>query len=401
MHFDDWYKKQVTLRWGTVRLDLDAAQELFSSHEVDSGSLFLLRSLAHAEYPHSGRCLDYGCGYGILGLAWKASCPEWDITLVDRDALAVEFSAHNAQRLGYEVDCIGGLDPFDQAGPGYDLLLWNVPGKAGASVLAELMADSLDVLTPGGLLALVVVHPLTETLRTVAANRDEFTIEHDERGPEHTVLHVRRTNGTPQAKAEAFARGVFDREPISVDHAGVSYALTPVIGLPQYDGPNHPTLLMMDALAGLAAHPMAEIICIRPGTGHLPMAAAMLWPAAAFTLVDRDLLALKASSRAVTQHCGSVGRIETVLVPDLSDVNMAEGTFDLATIMIDHQIRPPVMQRLLDDLVRLSASGARLVFGGGSTEVSRILALARKRPELKMRDREKRKGFSAVIVHRR
>lgn len=30
-----------------------------------------------------------------------------------------------------------------------------------------------------------------------------------------------------------------------------------------------------------------------------------------------------------------------------------------------------------------------------------MLSLARKRPELKMRDREKRKGFSAVIVHRR
>lgn len=354
VHFDDWYKKQVTLRWGTVRFDLDVAQELFSSHEVDSGSLFLLRSLAHAEYPHSGRCLDYGCGYGILGLVWKASYPAWEITLVDRDALAVEFSAHNAQRLGYEVDCTGGLAPVDRVGTGYDLLLWNVPGKAGASVLAELMADSLDVLTPGGLLALVVVHPLTETLRTVAANRDEFTIEHDERGPEHTVLHVRRTNGTPQAKAEAFARGVFDREPISVDHAGLSYALTPVIGLPQYDGPNHPTLLMMDALAGLAAHPVTGFICIRSGTGHLPTAAATLWPGAAFTLVDRDLLALKASLRALTQHGASADRIETVFAPDLSDVNAPKGTFDLAIVMIDHQMRPPVMQRLLDDLVRLS-----------------------------------------------
>ena len=176
MHFDDWYKKQVTLRWGDLRFDLDVAQELFSSHEVDSGSLLLLRSLAHPQFPRDGRCLDYGCGYGILGIAWKASHPDWDVTLVDREALAVAFSAHNAQRLGYEVDCIGGLDPLDREGSGYDLLLWNVPGKAGAPVLAELMADSLDALALGGLLALVVVHPLNEDAEN---RRHESSRVHD------------------------------------------------------------------------------------------------------------------------------------------------------------------------------------------------------------------------------
>jgi len=401
VHFDDWYKKQVTLRLGNVRFDLDVAQELFSSHEVDSGSLLLLRSLAHAHFPRDGRCLDYGCGYGILGLAWKASFPEWDVTLVDRDALAVAFSAHNARKLGYPGDCIGGLVPLDQAGTGYDLLLWNVPGKAGEPVLAELMADSLDVLAPGGLLGLVVVHPLTDTLRTVAANRAEFTIEYEEQGPEHTVLHIRRTSGNPQPKAEAFTRGVFDREPISVDHAGYAYSLTPVIGLPQYDGPNHPTLLMMDALAGLAAYPMTDIICIRPGTGHLPMAASLLWSGAAFTLVDRDLLALKASSRALSERSGNADRIMTELSPDLDGLALGAGTFDLAIVMIDHQMRPPVMRRLLEDIEPLLRSGSRLAFGGGSTEVSRMLSLARKRPELKIRDREKRKGFSATVINSR
>ena len=400
MHFEDWYKKQVTLRWGNVRFDLDVAQELFSSHEVDSGSLLLLRSLVLTEFPRVGRCLDYGCGYGILGLAWKTSLPEWDVTLVDRDALAVAFSAHNAQRIGYAVNCVGGLDPVDRVGTGYDLLLWNVPGKAGALVLAELMADSLDTLAPNGLLALVVVHPLAETLRTVTGARSQFTIEHDERGHEHTVLHVRRMIGTPQVKASAFARGVFDREPVAVDHAGLSYALTPVIGLPQYDGPNQPTLLMMDALAGLTDLRLSNVICVRPGTGHLPMAAATLWPESAIALVDRDLLALKASTRALTQRRGSAP-ITTEFSPDLSDVNETEGTYDLATVLIDHQMRAPVMLRLLDDLVRLSAPGARLVFGGSSTEVSRMLVLLKRQPSLRLRSRTRRKGASMAVIERR
>lgn len=401
MHFEDWYKKQVTLRWGSVRFELDVAQELFSSHEVDSGSMLLLRSLTPTAFPLTGRCLDYGCGYGVLGLAWKAFLPTWDVTLIDRDALAVAFSAHNAQRLKYTVDCVGGLDPIDQIGTGYDLLLWNVPGKAGAPVLADLMADSLNVLAPGGLLALVVVHPLAEVLRAAAATRAEFRIERDEQGSEHTVLHVRRLHGVSEPKADAFARGVFDREPITVDFGGIAYEMAPVIGLPQYDGPNHPTQLMMNALAGLTDLRVSKVICVRPGTGHLPMAVATLWPDVALTLVDRDLLAIKASRRALTQHRESAGPITTEFAPDLRQLNAAEGPFEFAIVSIDHQMRPPVMRRLLDDLVRLSASGAQLVFGGESTEVSRMLALSRKRSDLKMRDREKRKGFSAMVINSR
>jgi 16S rRNA (guanine1207-N2)-methyltransferase len=401
VHFDDWYKKQVSLRWGNIRFELDVPQELFSSHEVDSGSLLLLRTLDTLQLGERGHCLDYGCGYGVLGLALKALRPEWEVVLVDRDALAVEFSNHNSARLDAPVTSLGGLDPLDPKSTGYDLLLWNVPGKAGASVLAELLVDSLDVLASEGLLALVVVHPLAETLREVAAKRADFTIELDERGPEHTLLHVRRVNGTPTPKPEAFERGVFDRETITVDRGDYSYGMTPVIGLPQYDGPDQPTLLMMDALASMAQSPITDIICIRPGVGHLPMAVASLWPAATFTLVDRDFLALKASSRALSERRGNGDRIVTEFSPDLSEVNVTGSAFDLVTVMLDHQTRAPVMNRLLDDLVRLSASGARLVFGGGSTEVSRMLAVARKRPELKIRDREKRKGFSAMVINSR
>ncbi len=401
VHFEDWYKKQVTLRWGNVRFDLDVAQELFSSHEVDSGSMLLLRSLANTEFPRNGRCLDYGCGYGILGLAWKAFLPEWDVMLVDRDALAVGLSTHNAQRLGYTVDCVGGLDPIDRAGVGYDLLLWNVPGKAGAPVLAELMVDSLDALAPNGLLALVVVHPLTGTLRDIAANRDEFAIEHDEHGPEHTVLHVRRMLGTPQAKASAFARGVFDREPVAVDRSGLSYALTPVIGLPQYDGPNHPTQLMMDALTGLTNLRLSNVICVRPGAGHLPTAVARLWPEPAITLVDRDLLAIKASSRALAQGGEHAARVTAAFASDLSDFNETEGTYDLAIVMLDHQMRAPVMRRLLDDLIGMSTPNARFVFGGSSTEVSRIIALLKRQPSLRLRSRTRRKGASMAVIERR
>ncbi|MGN6484620.1 MAG: methyltransferase, partial [Thermomicrobiales bacterium] len=247
MYFTDWFKKDVMLRWHDGMWPLAVAQELFSSHEVDGGSLLLLRSLDVDALPEQGRCLDYGCGYGVLGLAIGAVRPAWEIVLVDRDALAVAFSEHNARTLGIAARGSDALDPLDAGDgqPGYDLLLWNVPGKAGASVLARLTGAALDVLAPQGVLALVIVHPLAETVRSAIAGREDIAIVHESAGSEHTVIHARRIGGKPAGSADGFAAGVFDREPIEVVYGDIDYGLAPVIGLPQYDGPNQASLMVM------------------------------------------------------------------------------------------------------------------------------------------------------------
>jgi len=75
MNRERWYKKQVDLVWRGQRLSLAVAQELFSSHDVDAGSKLLLRSLDPDQFPDAGRAIDFGCGYGVLGLAWQQAKP--------------------------------------------------------------------------------------------------------------------------------------------------------------------------------------------------------------------------------------------------------------------------------------------------------------------------------------
>src|SRR5680860_285001 len=138
MKHERWYKKDVTLTWNTRRTTYAVAQELFSSHDVDSGSKLLLRSLDVTILAEQGFAFDFGCGYGVLGLALREALPGWTVELVDRDALAVAFSRWNAERLGFDdgsVTCtVGfGLDMAPESG--CDLILWNVPGKAGEPVL--------------------------------------------------------------------------------------------------------------------------------------------------------------------------------------------------------------------------------------------------------------------------
>ena len=400
MYLADWYKKDVVLRWQGGSWSFAVAQELFSSHEVDSGSLLLLKSLDIEALPERGRCLDYGCGYGVLGLAVGALRPAWEIVLIDRDALAVAFGEHNAGKLGLRACCLTALDPVesDPGTPGYDLLLWNVPGKAGAGVLARLTGEALDVLAPGAILALVVVHPLADTIRDAIRARDDVAVVHEHAGREHTVIHARRVAGIPLGSRDGFAEGVFDREAIEVVYGDLAYGLVPVVGLPQYDGPDQASLLVIDALQSLAlaADGDARAIVVRPGVGHIPMAVRGRWRDASLTLVDRDLLALRASERAL----GKGAPISMFASPDFERIDTGL-PFDLAIATIPDQMRPPVMARLLDDLTARTKPGGWMLVGGDSTEVSRFAGLARKRSGLRVRDQRKRRGVSIAVVERR
>lgn len=400
MYLEDWYKKDVVLRWQEGTWPIAVAQELFSSHEVDSGSLLLLRSLHVDDLSERGNCLDYGCGYGVLGLAIGAIRPGWQIVSIDRDALAVAFSQHNATMLGIPAKCECALDPLDLTArqDGYDLVLWNVPGKVGAPVIASLTDEVLDVLSPGGTLALVIVHPLADVTRAAIAAREDIAIVHESRGSDHTLIHARRIAGTPAGSRDAFIEGVFDRQAVPVAYGDVAYRLVPVIGLPQYDGPDLATLMAMDAFASLPSDAWLNphVAIVRPGVGHLPMAVRFRWPDAPLVLVDRDELALRSSARAL----GAGGGVERNAAADFDGIEL-DSPLDLAIVMVPDQMRPPVMARLLDDLAQRMSPGGRMVIGGDSTEVSRFAGLAKKRPAVRVRDQRKRRGASAAIIERR
>jgi 16S rRNA G1207 methylase RsmC len=385
----DWLKKEVPFHWEGHRFGFVVAQELFSSHTVDSGTMLLLRSLDPAVLPESGVAVDFGCGYGVLGIAVKAARPGLKMTLIDRDWLAVAFSQWNAERLGIDVTCRGGLgvDGFDTP---VNLVLWNVPGKAGADVLQRLTRQIGDRLAPGGMLALVVVHPLARDLESVAIERQDLEIEHESAGPEHTVFHIRKVDGAAAVlHGEAFREGTFDRAPETVDTGLISYTFRPVVGLPMYEGPDHATVLLTDAIEGVRRESLDRAVCLYTGQGHVPMYLRARWPGVRLTIVDRDALAIAATRRAV----GTCDAVPGVSIPP-------GVVADVACAMIPDQTRAPVMHRMFDEMLAAIPVGGHLAVRGGSTEVSRFLAMARKEPALKIRGKDKTKGFSAAIWER-
>ena len=167
---DPHYKKTVTLEHGGRRLALRVAQELFSSHEVDVGTRLLLRTLGGPEHRGHRLVLDLGCGYGPLGLGLAAAEAGRTVHLVDRDALAVEYTLQNAAANGLDgVQAYGSLGYADVRASGFDLIVSNVPAKAGPPVVEHFLLDAAGVLAPGGLVAVVVIASLQDGDRPTLA----------------------------------------------------------------------------------------------------------------------------------------------------------------------------------------------------------------------------------------
>jgi len=394
------FKKTVTLDHGGRRLELGVAQELFSSHEVDVGTRLLLRTLAGPEHASRRRVLDLGCGYGPLGLALRAAAADRVVHLVDRDALAVEYSRENAARNRLDdVEVYGSLGYADVRGSGFDLIVSNIPAKAGPPVIEQLLLGGAGLLAPGGLVAVVVIAPLRASVTAVLEGAPEVEVVFRRATASYAVVHYRfRDRPAPAAAPDNL--GVYERGRLTVTHAGASVRLRTAWGLPEFDSLGVPTRLVADALLRPAGRPPRTALVLHPGQGHLP---CLLWAGrrpAELRLVDRDLLALRFSQANLAANGCPVERVATAHRVGTDPAAAADA--DLVVAMLRPKEPPEATAATLRELVAVVPRGATVVVGGGSTAVTRGLAAldAAKLP-FRTLDRRRSRGASAVALERR
>ncbi|HOO87354.1 MAG TPA: methyltransferase, partial [Synergistales bacterium] len=106
--------------------------------------------------PFSGmKILDVGCGTGVLSLAMYSQYPDADILAVDRDALALAFTEMNCRENGFQIttaSSLGCAGVFDRT---FDLVMSNIPAKAGLPVIATMLTDFSRLAGPKGTAAVV------------------------------------------------------------------------------------------------------------------------------------------------------------------------------------------------------------------------------------------------------
>ena len=142
---------EVAYRGHSLHFETDRG--VFSRTELDRGTEVLLDALPETV---SGRVLDMGCGWGVIGVAVGKHWPDAVITMADINQRACGLSRKNAQLNGVQAEVVES-DGYEKVlGRAFDLILQNPPIRAGKAVIYQMFADASSCLAENGELWLVI-----------------------------------------------------------------------------------------------------------------------------------------------------------------------------------------------------------------------------------------------------
>ena len=399
---DVYFKKTIDFYHGGQTLQFHVSQDLFSSHQIDFGTARLLRSLDETQTFH--KILDLGCGYGPLGLTLKKMNAESIVHLVDRDALAVEYTRQNAALNQIaDVFVYGSLGYDDVQAQDFDLIISNIPGKAGETVIASLLRDACHFLKPDGLVAIVVVAPLETTVANILDDPDiEIVFQETRSG--HAIFHYRFSEvyrDKLRPFENSFAAGLYHREAVTISAGNLTFPMQTARGLPEFDTLSYRTELMIEGLFALRGSKIDHLIVFNPGQGHIPL---VLWklarPTTAITLVDRDLLSLRYTRYNLIQNGCPESQITTAYQVGLSP--QAEGqVVDLIAGIVREEEGPAAAELLVQQAAAQLAPGGTLWVTAGSTPVTRLEKAVQSGKQWRVEKRKRDKRISLLVMRRK
>lgn len=136
----------ATLRGRQFRFRTDAG--IFSPGRIDKGTQLLIETM---DLPPSGLFLDWGCGYGPIGIVAATLSPRAFVMLAEVNERAVQCARENlrANHVDNAWVCAGD---FFEIVPDYtyDVILTNPPVRMGNEVVFRLIRESALSLRPGG-----------------------------------------------------------------------------------------------------------------------------------------------------------------------------------------------------------------------------------------------------------
>lgn len=402
MQIEKYVLKVVPLRFRGADLNFELSHALFSSFDIDVGSRLLLKLVGkHIEPETVSRIIDIGSGVGVLGIACTRGYPGSSVAFRDRDALALAFTGRNARLNKVKPVALEHalfLDGLE--GASFDLVLCNVPAKAGVLPLDNFFKDLPGLLSDKGNAAVVVVNTIAEAAKeSILAGGGDIWMAEEASG--HTALLFRRgvaihgsqaatINVDANSNANSAAWNVRERSEAMTKLGSVRYRFKGYWGLPEFDTPSFSTVLAAELSDSLfTGGQLRRVAVINPGPGRL---ACFIRTRARcrIDLCGRDALALAASERNLDLNWpGDAGREGTkqgsgsgrLVVASMND--LPDSAYDLVVEFADLTPRVDTTTDMWTGAQRLLKNGGFYISVMPSTAFDRF-------------ERRKTKGFSKL-----
>lgn len=157
---------------------------IFSPRAIDDGSIMLLKYL---DITATDKCLDLGCGYGVLGLTMAKMAPQGETLMVDKDYVAVDYANQNAklnQTANAHARLSNGFSEVKEKD--FNVIVSNIPAKVGNELLYIFLNDAYQRLAPGGRFYVVTITGLRDFMKK--AFKEVFgNYKKHKQGPAYTV----------------------------------------------------------------------------------------------------------------------------------------------------------------------------------------------------------------------
>jgi hypothetical protein len=447
LQITSYISKEVSFKFRGNDFHFGLSQCLFSSADVDSGTRFLLRILSRVldEAAAEGKpppryVLDAGCGAGIIGICAAGAIMAMGggvrVRAQDRDDLARLVTSYNAGKNRIPPSVLEARTEPLLAGPGdvrWDLILSNIPAKAGRPVLEDFVRRSAGLLNPGGRVVMAAVHTLAGFFREQIAAAGVQPAQ-EEQNAEYSVF-VFGGNPVIHAAPVGIEPGFLEHYPFYVRATSnckieeIPLRLETVHGAPGFDDPGGAVLAAAKLARRIEPRKLAldgaPVLIHEPGQGFFPCwlleylhRAGCLPPA--LVLSGRNILALEAARHNVKITLKGTAAAGLTIVPaadlqcfhagDAVQINpesnsppeqyTPDGRFGFVAAFPEQPPRGSLSRQmdwfteLWKTVSSLLAGGGVFIAGFGSTDAERF---DRKKPAGFIRFGDlKRKGFRAL-----
>ncbi|MFP3090989.1 class I SAM-dependent methyltransferase [Treponema sp. TIM-1] len=316
------------------------SQGLFSSADIDRGTRLLLKVLSQSwdGDMREGRSLpatilDAGSGVGVIGICAAGALlilrdraltapgngpPIPRVRSQDRDELARCFTQYNALKNHIPPTVLEAYAEPLLAGPPearWDLILSNLPAKAGLPVLEDFAGRAASLLEAGGRVMVVVVKTLAERFRAWIEDAC-CPLLLETGGPEHVVFaYGPSAKETGPDRKGPITAGIdlmaeypaYQRRRGTYTLEGISYTLDSIQGAADFDTPSAAVettvklacrLKLRERLLSPERRAGGGILIHEPDQGHFPLWFAHYLGEASpgpWVFLGRNVLALEAS----------------------------------------------------------------------------------------------------------